>query len=322
MNNLPYISIVIPVRNEELNLSRLLTSLKKVDYPQEKIELIIVDGDSSDSTVKIAKKYKGKIVRNPKKIRGAGCRIGIEAAEGEYIAFTDADCVVPKDWVKGLLECFNNEKVAAVGGPNNTPEDDTNFSKAAGEVLWLLTRFGARYGYSSQKVVETYHNPGCNVLYRKSALLNCGNYNSDLLTCEDEEMDYRLLKKGYKILFTPKIAVDHYRRPTYKRIYVQAYRFAVGRVQAIKLHWHMARWFHFGPSFFLIAPLLILMLPASVTLNVFLTLLYLFGMLTLLALCSFYLVVKNKRNDFLIYFRIILCWFFGWGLGFIRGVFK
>jgi len=319
---LPFISIIIPTRNEEKNLPRVLKSIKQLDYLKEKLEIIIVDGHSEDKTVQIAKKFGARVFLNPGRIRSTGCQIGIEKSKGELIAFTDADCVVPSDWLKGLLKPLKGKKTAAVGGPNITPKDDTPFAKAFGEALWLLTRPGSRYGYSGRKVVEIYHNPGCNVLYQKKAIQTVRGFNPKLLTCEDEELDFRLTQKGYKLLFTPHVSVDHYRRPNYKKIFIQAYRFAIGRVQAIKLHLPMARWFHFAPSALLlsllISPFLILLFPALSTY----TSLYLLLVLTAFLAASWYLALIRKTVPFYIYLFILLNWFLGWGLGFLKGLFS
>lgn len=300
----PLISIIIPTLNEENNLPRALESIKKIDYPFEKTEIIIVDGGSTDKTLEIARKFGVKIYQNQLKIRGAGCKIGIEKARGEFVAFTDADCVTPVNWLKDLLSAFNDSQVAGVGGPNITPKDDTQFAKAVGEVINLLTKPGSRYGFNTKKIIEIYHNPGCNVLYKRKPILKVGNFNTELLTCEDEELDFRLIENGYKLLFTPKVVVNHYRRPTYKKIFVQFYRFAVGRSQAIKLHPKMARWFHFFPSIILVS--LVGLVP---TLAIFL-------------IASIYLFWTKKLVPFYIYWLIFCLWFFGWSLGFIRGFFK
>ena len=300
--NKPFISIIIPTYNEEKNLPRLFASLARLDYPKNKREIIIVDGYSTDRTVALAQKFGAKVFFNPGRIRTTGCQIGIDKARGEMIAFTDADCVVPSHWLKGLLEPLKGKKIAAVGGPNITPKNDTPFAKAAGEVMWLLTRTGARYGFSGKKVVEIYHNPGCNVLYRKKAIQAVGGFNPRLLTCEDEELDFRLGQKGYKLLFTPKVVVDHYRRPTYKKTFIQAYRYAIGRAQATRLHPKMARWFHFVPSILLLFfPSLFFVLPALLAASVFLR-------------------ITKKTASFDVYFFLLTEWWLGYGIGFWRGL--
>lgn len=314
-----FISIIIPVRNEEKNLPRLLESIKRLNYPKKKYEIIVVDGCSSDRTRSIAKAYKARVVDNVFKIRGAGCQLGVNVAKGKFLAFTDADCVVPANWLD-LLKYFDSERVASVGGPNITPGDDTPFAKATGEVLWLLTRAGSRYGFKGKKVIESYHNPGCNVIYKKKALQEAGGFNLKLLTCEDEELDFRLRQKGYKLLFTPSIFVKHYRRQDCKKIFIQAYRFASGRAQAIKLHWLMARWFHFGPS------LLLLTLVIALASAIFfasaspIAAAYIFSILLIFTAASFYLAIKNGPAAFYTYLGIIICWFLGWGWGFVYGL--
>ncbi|MDP3888624.1 MAG: glycosyltransferase [bacterium] len=317
---IPLITLVIPTKNEECNLPRLFLSLKALDYPKNRFEVIIVDGYSTDKTVEIAKKYGAKVLNNPKKIRGAGCQIGIDQAKGKLVAFTDADCVVPKNWLGGLAKYLEKDnKIAAVGGPNVTPKDDTFFSKTAGDVLWLLTRAGARYGFKSNKEIETYHNPGCNVLYKKEALDKAGGFNLGLLTCEDEELDFRLLKKGYRLLFAPEVSVDHYRRPTYKKLLIQSFRYASGRMQAIKLHKGMARWFHFVPSLIWITIGFALISLFNIDLRYF-GIAYLLAMFDSFLAVSILLSIIFKNSPFYVYLLILFCWFGGWGTGFIYGL--
>lgn len=301
---LPKISIIIPTLNEEKNLPRLLSSLHLLDYPQKNLEIIIVDGGSTDQTVVIAQKFGARVLNNPLKIRGAGCKIGIEKARHSLVAFTDADCVVPKNWLSKLSQYFDRPEIAAVGGPNITPKNETISGRAVGEVLKMLTTPGARYGYTGNQIVEIYHNPGCNVLYQKRAILKVGNFNRRLLTCEDEELDFRLRVANYKLLFTPQVVVEHYRRLTYRKIFVQAHRFGIGRMQAIRLHPKMARWFHFVPALVIIS---LVGLPLA---------------LIVFTLLAIWLSLFKKHAPVITYFLIFNSWFFGYGLGIIRGIFK
>lgn len=307
--NYPLISIIVPTLNEEQNLPRLLASLNRLRYPKVRRELIIADGYSTDSTVAIAKKAGAKIVFNKARIRGAGCQIGVAAAKGEYVAFTDADCTVPSDWLGGLLCHFTDTNVASVGGPNVTPADDTLFAKAVGETLGLLTMPGARYGARSKSVGKTFHNPGCNVLYKRDAIQGVGGFNTRLVTCEDEELDYRLLIAGYTHIYTPRVTVDHFRRPTYKRIFVQSYRYAFGRVHAIRLHPGMARWFHFVPSV-----LGVLLLVSAVFAPLVIA-----GTLVSSIILALYMSATYHHVPWHTYLCILYSWSIGWAVGFIGG---
>ena len=177
------VSIVIPTKNNGNIIARCLDSIinpfrksvdgkcfADLDYLKDKVEVIIVDGHSTDDTVEIAKKYGCKIVYEDIGTIGGARDLGVKESSGEFIAFTDADCLVDTNWIKNIIKHFNNEDIAAVGGPNVTPEGDTNFAKCVGTILSFLSKPGARYGLNADKVMEIYHNPTCNVMYRKRAL--------------------------------------------------------------------------------------------------------------------------------------------------------
>ena len=316
------VSIIIPTKNNGDILEKCLATIQNLDYPRDEPEVIIVDGHSTDDTVEIAKKYGCKIVYENIGTRGGACNIGVKTAKGEFIAFTDGDCVVPKDWLRNLIKHFNSEKVACVGGPNITPEDDTEFAKCVGTVLSFLSKPGSRYGLNADEVIETFHNSGCNVAYRKKAIEEAGWFNEKLVTCEDEELDYRIIEKGYKILYTPDAKVLHYRRPTWKRFYKQAYKYAVGRMQAIKLHRKMGKWYHYTPPALILA---IVVLFALFFLNPIFPLIA-FLILVIggigIGLMSLYLGSKMRMSDFYTFCGLIAVWFWASGFGYFRGVVK
>jgi len=111
MKNLPTISIVMPVYNEERNISRCLQAIREQDYPQDRIEIVIVDDNSTDRTVEIAKNYDVKIAMNGKRDYDTGKSIGIINSSNEYILFLDADNFLPtKDWLNRLVEPIMIEK--------------------------------------------------------------------------------------------------------------------------------------------------------------------------------------------------------------------
>ena len=316
------VSVVIPTKNNADILEKCLKSIQSMDYPREKLEVIIVDGHSTDGTVEIARKYGCRVIFEDRGTISYARDVGVKHAKGKFIAFTDADCAVDRKWIKELIKHFNNDKIAAVGGPNLTPDDDTEFAKCVGLVLSFLSKPGARYGLTGGRVREIYHNPTCNVMYRKKVLEEVGGFNHDLITVDDEELDYRIRKRGYKILYTPHAVVYHYRRPNWKKFAKMAYNYGLGRMQAIKLHRDMGRWFHYTPSS------IILFIFALMLLSLYNPLLFWLASGILLAggigiaLLSTYLNIRHKRRNFFTIFALIAIWFWLWGFGFIRGIFK
>jgi GT2 family glycosyltransferase len=315
-------SIIIPTKNNADILERCLKSIRNLDYPTDEIEVVIVDGHSTDNTVEIARKYECKVVYEDVGTIGGARNIGVKHSRGDYIVFTDADCVVDKDWLKNLVKEFKDEKVASVGGPNITPEDDTEFAKCVGEVLKLLSSTGARYAFSADRVLEIYHNPTCNSAYRKSIFQEVEGFNPKLVTCDDEELDYKIRKKGYKILFTPYARVYHYRRPTWKRFAKMAWNYGVGRGQVIKLHRELGKWYYYAPSVLIL--LIALLLALSFVVPVFS--LIAFSILVVggigIGLMGLYLASRIKRSRLITYSLLIAIWFWGYGLGMLSGLLK
>jgi glycosyltransferase involved in cell wall biosynthesis len=100
----PDISIVMPVYNEEDKIKKCLESIREQNYPQNKIEIIFVDDDSTDKTLEIAKNFNIILVRNGKHDYDIGKSLGIKKAKGEYIIFLDADNILTqKDWIKRII---------------------------------------------------------------------------------------------------------------------------------------------------------------------------------------------------------------------------
>jgi glycosyltransferase involved in cell wall biosynthesis len=127
----PRVSIVIPVKNEERILDRCLDSIDDLDYPKDRIQVIIADGLSTDRSRDIAEGRGAKVVCNPKQTVVSGRNCGFQVADGEYVVFTDADCVVRHDWLRGALKAFHvDTTIAGVGGASRFPENATSFEEA------------------------------------------------------------------------------------------------------------------------------------------------------------------------------------------------
>jgi len=140
LTSLPFISIIIPAKNEEKLIRSCITSLHALDYPKEKLEIIVVDGLSTDQTDIVARELGATVISNVKQIVSPGRNIGFENAKGELIAFTDADCIVDKNWLASSVKYFEqDETVACVGGPN--PPRKAKVILAKRLVLFLINPF-------------------------------------------------------------------------------------------------------------------------------------------------------------------------------------
>jgi len=309
----PFVSIIIPVKNDASLLKACLESISNLDYPKNKIEVIIADGMSTDDSAEVAKNYGARVVLNEKQTVSPGRNIAFKRSSGEIIAFTDADCLVDKNWISNSLKYFEDEKIVCVGGPNLTPSDEGDFGKAVGFVFnQKIFSPGSIHARELKEIKEVKSIPGCNAIYRRDALEKVMPIDESLLTCDDTELNQRLIDKEYKLLYTPDVFVWHYRRPNPKRLWNQMYRYAIGRLQVGKKNRSMINPIHILVG---IAPLLgLFLLVFSPFLFSILFLLYLF----LLFIFSILALVKTKSIKVSLYIPLVisvmLC---AWSVGFI-----
>lgn len=114
--SLPLVSVVIPIFNGEKMLPTLLDSLKALDYPSHRLEILLIDNNSNDGTAKLLQESGHRVLFEAAPGCGTARNRGIQEAQGEYIACTDVDCVLDPRWIQDLLEGFTHQQIGAVAG--------------------------------------------------------------------------------------------------------------------------------------------------------------------------------------------------------------
>ncbi|MCB4792454.1 MAG: glycosyltransferase [Elusimicrobia bacterium] len=251
MGNNPLVSVIIPARNASSYIGKCIESLKKLDYPN--YELIIVNDGSCDSTKDILSGFKDIKVLETTGIGPSAARnLAIKESKGEYVAFTDADCIVHPQWLNELLKGFNSGLMAqdsgpvvSTGGDQQSPQDETVFGRMVQDFLKIVG-FTADYVKNSDVIKKTKHNPTCNVMYIKKVLTDIGGFLEGLWPGEDLDIDYRLAKKGYEFNFNPKAVVYHYRPDSFKKFVRMMFNY--GRAQSFLVKTYgLFRFIHYIP---------------------------------------------------------------------------
>jgi GT2 family glycosyltransferase len=191
-----------------------LDSLLALDYLS--YEVILVDDGSTDDTAEIARSYNAfRLIELPKGGPSRARNEGIRYAGGRLVAFTDSDCVVDRDWLTELEKGFIDQNVAGVGGMQRSPVDETEVGKTFQEFMQTVG-FVTGYLQAGRAMQETNHNPSCNVAYKREVLGKVGGFDESLWPGEDVEIDLKIRRLGYKLIFNPAAMVGHYRPTTYR----------------------------------------------------------------------------------------------------------
>lgn len=203
-NNL-YFSIVIPAYNEERTLSKTLDSLKKQRF-KNNFEVIVVDNNSTDETAQIAYTYKDnlniKVIREEKKGRSPARRAGFAQARGEIILSTDADTIVPENWVEKMGAYFNDEDIIAVTGRSKIIDCSLR-------VNLLFNFLQPIFMHAYRIVFGHYWLSGFNFAIRKDVYIKAGGFNPNLNSQEDTELAFRVSRLGkIKFINSPIVIVS------------------------------------------------------------------------------------------------------------------
>lgn len=194
----PTISVVIPTYNEEKGIEKFLTQFKKQTLSRNKFEIIVVDGNSTDKTREIARKYADKVIIQT----GTGIpnarNEGFFSAKADYIATTDADTIVPKIWLERIFHHFEkNKNIIAVIGPDG-PIKKTLKNRIFYGILQKAISFGRNH-------LNMYGTGGTNTAIRKKTFVEIGGYKN-WAHSDDIEIGFRLKNKG-KIVFDKDLYV-------------------------------------------------------------------------------------------------------------------
>jgi mycofactocin system glycosyltransferase len=208
---LPDISIVIPVKDRADELKRCLASLANLNYPQDKLQIIVVDDGSSDDSAAVARAYGALVVPSGGVGRGpaAARNVGAAAAHGEILAFIDSDCTASTEWLNELLPAFNDPDMAAVGGQVDGMCTSSAVDRYEAVMSSLSLGSRERSGSSGN---DTFYLPSCNLLVRRAAFRSAGGFNNSMHVGEDVDLTWRLRDKGHTISYIPAGNVLHEHR--------------------------------------------------------------------------------------------------------------
>lgn len=325
MSDKPFVSIVIPVRNEVGYMARCLHAISHQDYPSDRIEVLIADGVSDDGTSELLRDWVAEaknrhVFQNPGKIVPTGLNILIPKAKGEIIVRVDGHCVISSDYVTNCVRHLEQEGVDGVGGPMRTIGEDLISQVTA---LAMSSKFGVgnssfRTETGQTKLADTVPFPA----YTHTIIEKVGLYDEELIRNQDDEYNYRIREAGGKILLAEDVRSEYYSRGSLKKLWRQFFQYGFWKVRVLQKHPRQMSLRQFVPLAFILA----------LTLSLLLSFVVSWGWLTLLILLTSYLLAnlaasiltasgQNCKTLLLLPLAFAII-HLSYGLGFLVGLFR
>ena len=256
-DSLPGVSIVVPTLNSGATINECLRSILELHYPKKLLEVIVIDGGSTDDTMEIAKGHPIKVIYsqlNPP----AAYNLVLKDIQNPIIGLVDSDAKVEKQWLRKLVKLLDDPKVAGASGTVDTWNKDKLVPRVIG--YELISRY-RRLPDTVERVATM------NLLLKKKIVMEIGGFDEALPTQYDTDIGARLAEAGYRIAFDAEAMCYHFHRPTLKAFFKQQYKYGQNTWKLYFKHPKLARgdkitdwWMNIQPILYAVAFVLLLIM--------------------------------------------------------------
>lgn len=317
-------SIIIPCRNEENYIGTCINSIIS-SIPNDVVEIIVVDGDSTDKTSDIVQKLSSefpiiKLMQNPSRTVPSAMNIAIKECKGNFILRLDAHTEYPQDYIQNCISAINETNADCVGGIVITIQNGNSLSA---KIVQMLTTHWFGVGNSSFRLQPEPHYADTVPFgfFKKSIFSRIGYFDERLTRNQDYELNQRILQTGGKIWLDPKIKAYYKNQTTIRGLLKQAFVTGKWNVWMWRVAPYSFKLRHATPGFFVIGLLGLVLLSFFFSLIwfAFLFLLCLYFLLSLFASIQQSLRYKVLFPFFILPFGFFF-YHFSYGLGIITGI--
>lgn len=259
-NYLPFVSIIMPIRNEANFIERAITSILNQDWPAEKMEILVVDGMSNDGTREIVKKLTAidsriKMLDNSYRIVPAAMNIGLKAACGDLFIRVDGHAEVAPDFVMESVKCLHEHPQAwVVGGYIETVADSY-----VGRVISSAMQSPIGVGNSRFRLgdYEGFVDTLAFGAHHKWIVDRVGCFDEELVRNQDDEFNMRVILAGGKIWMSKSIKSKYFSRGSLCKLYRQYFQYGFWRIRTLQKHKRPAAFRQVVPILFVLSLLLL-----------------------------------------------------------------
>jgi glycosyltransferase involved in cell wall biosynthesis len=240
--NFPFITVVIPIKNEARFIESTIKKILEQDYPSGRFEIIVACGNSEDNSSEIVRRLASEDSRirmfdNLVGKASGGRNLGIRNARGEIILFIDGHTYIKdKELLKNTVRLMEEKKVSVLSRPQFLePPDNNVFQQAVALARKSVIGHGLDSTiYTDKEIFVAPTSSGAT--YRKELFEQFGYYDESFDACEDVEFNYRLTKAGIQSFTSMKLAVYYYPRESLGALFHQMKRYGVGRFRLARKH--------------------------------------------------------------------------------------
>lgn len=324
---LPFVSVVMPVRNEAGFIARSLGCVLNQDYPSDRLEVIVADGGSTDATRQIIASLQAihlhlRLIDNPGRIAPTGLNAATKRARGEIIVRVDGHCEIAPDYVRRCVEHLQRDAVDGVGGPIETVGDTTMARVIATAMSSPFGVGGAAFRTVKGRTMlaDTVPFPA----YTRRIIERAGGYDEELVRNQDDEYNYRLRKLGAKLLLAADVRARYHSRATLIKLIKQYFQYGFWKVRVLQKHPRQMSLRQFVPPVF-VASLLCTFLLSLTTTHGWLLLAAIIGCYLAVNLLASARIARRSRPfwpHLLLLPTVYASLHLSYGLGFLFGLIK
>lgn len=323
---LPSFAFIIPCFNEEEYLEQAVEAIINNGYPLENLDILIVDGESTDSTLfiaeKLAKKYEiVRVFNNPRKILASAWNIGIENCSSDFVIAGNAHAKIEKNHFSKLADLSLKHPADCYAPMLIThPQDDTAFGKAVGGMMSHKFGVGNSEFRTSTGGEPSYVDTAHLGAYRREVFLSGVRYNEEMVRSQDVELHKRLRFSGKKLLLCPSVKVHYYTRSNPKGFFKFGFINGYWVTKPMQFGTTIASLRHLIPSIFVLSITLPFLLSIFFKNLYFISITSIFLYLLLLTYVSIEKSLKEKNLIYLVFTPLVFSsYHISYGIGSVTG---
>ncbi len=312
----PFVSVIMPIRNESVYITQSLTAILEQDYPPGCIQIIIVDGESDDNSIELihnlSKTDHLQIISNPLRIQAAGMNLAIRIAQGDIIVRVDGHTVIAPDYIRRCVETLAITGASNAGGSlHNKAETLTGRGIALASRSKFAIPTAFRISSKAQYTDTVYMGA-----WPRCVFENVGLFDEHFMVNEDYEFNFRIRASGGSIYFSPEICSEYYGPESFHALAKKYFRYGASKPQTLLKHPKSLRLRH------LAAPTFTLFVIGGIPLSIFMPFIGSIWSLGIIIYMLFNIVFSfhvGRREKLSLVCRIPLVFIFihtTWGCGF------